>query len=135
MPHGQRTKTLKKKQYCNKFNKDFKKWSTSKKIFKKIIDIKISVGFLRKLDNLNLKFKQKNKEKITNKKLSPVTMEAANSQDLHSESLRTRRAADGVSSSLSTKAEDQSSHIKDHQAECNFALAQPFVLLRTSIDW
>ena len=34
MPQGQNTKTWKKK-YCNKFNKDLKKWSTSKRKKKK----------------------------------------------------------------------------------------------------
>ena len=31
MPHGQKTQTIKQKQYCNKFSKDFNKWSTFKK--------------------------------------------------------------------------------------------------------
>ena len=33
IPHalGPKNKNIKQKQYCNKFNKDFKKWSTSKK--------------------------------------------------------------------------------------------------------
>ena len=32
IPHASRPKNqnIKQKQYCNKFNKDFKKWSTSK---------------------------------------------------------------------------------------------------------
>ena len=30
-PQGQKKQNLKQKQYCNKFNKGFKKWSTSKK--------------------------------------------------------------------------------------------------------
>ena len=39
IPHDsrpkKRTQNIKQKQYCRKFNKDFKKWSTSKKkIFK-----------------------------------------------------------------------------------------------------
>ena len=36
IPHGLRPKNqnIKQKQYCNKFNKDFK-WSTSKKVLKK----------------------------------------------------------------------------------------------------
>ena len=40
IPQGSRTKNqnIKQKQYWNKFNKDFKKWSTSKKIFKKKTD-------------------------------------------------------------------------------------------------
>ena len=38
MPHSQnKTKqNIKQKQYCNKLNKDFKKWSTSKKTFLKM---------------------------------------------------------------------------------------------------
>ena len=35
MPHGQKARNIKSEQYCNKFNKDFKKWATSKKILKK----------------------------------------------------------------------------------------------------
>ena len=35
MPRGQKNQNIKQKQYCNKFNKHFKKWSTSKKILKK----------------------------------------------------------------------------------------------------
>ena len=31
MPPGQKNQNIKQKQHCNKFNKDFKKWSTSKK--------------------------------------------------------------------------------------------------------
>ena len=33
IPHASQPKNqnIKQKQYCNKFNKDFKKWSTSKK--------------------------------------------------------------------------------------------------------
>ena len=31
MPHGQKNQNIKQKQCCNKFNKDFKKWSTLKK--------------------------------------------------------------------------------------------------------
>ena len=34
MPHGQRVKTIKQKQYCNKFNKDFKN-RPGQKILKK----------------------------------------------------------------------------------------------------
>ena len=33
IPHAPQPKNIKQKQYCNKFNKDFKKWSTSQ-IFK-----------------------------------------------------------------------------------------------------
>ena len=36
---SQRLKKKKKKQCCNKFNKDFKKWSTSKKSFKKTCSV------------------------------------------------------------------------------------------------
>ena len=37
LPLGQKKQNIKnQKQYCNKFNKDFKKWSTlKKKVFKK----------------------------------------------------------------------------------------------------
>ena len=37
VPHTScpKNQNIKKKHYCNKFNKDFKKWSTSKKIFNK----------------------------------------------------------------------------------------------------
>ena len=37
MPHGQKNKNIKQKQYCNKFNKDFKNdpHQKKKKIFKK----------------------------------------------------------------------------------------------------
>ena len=37
IPHASQPKNqnIKQKQYCNKCNKDFKKWSTSKKILKK----------------------------------------------------------------------------------------------------
>ena len=52
-PHSSRSKkqNRKQKQYCNKFNKDFKKQSTSKKILKKLFLIKnkniwIQQGFL-----------------------------------------------------------------------------------------
>ena len=34
MPHSQKTKSMKQKQYCDKFNKDFKKWPTSKTLLK-----------------------------------------------------------------------------------------------------
>ena len=37
-PSGPKNQNIKQKQYCNKLNKDFKKWSTSKKNFKKIIN-------------------------------------------------------------------------------------------------
>ena len=38
IPHASwpKNQNMKQKQYCNKFNKDFKKWSTSKKNLKKI---------------------------------------------------------------------------------------------------
>ena len=37
IPHASwpKNQNIKQKQYCNKFNRDSKKWSTSKKIFKK----------------------------------------------------------------------------------------------------
>ena len=34
-PQRPKNQNIKQKQYCNKFNKDFKKWSTSKKILEK----------------------------------------------------------------------------------------------------
>ena len=48
--------------------------------------------------------------------MTPVIMETESSQDLQSESLRTRKAADDVSSSLSLKIEDQCSYIRAQQA-------------------
>ena len=36
-PQGQKMKAKKRKQYCNKLNKDLEKWSTAKEIFKKWI--------------------------------------------------------------------------------------------------
>ena len=45
MPHHQNRK---QKQYCNKFNKDFKRWSTSKKkkvcVFLKLLKIRSFLG-------------------------------------------------------------------------------------------
>ena len=43
IPHVFVTKTpkTKEKQYCNKFNKDFKKWRTLKKNLKKLLTIMI----------------------------------------------------------------------------------------------
>ena len=35
IPCGQENQTIKQKQYCNKFNKDSKEWSTLKKILLK----------------------------------------------------------------------------------------------------
>ena len=35
MPHGQKNQNVKQKQYCNKFNKDFKNGPHQKKVLKK----------------------------------------------------------------------------------------------------
>ena len=48
IPHAWWPKTpknIQQKQNCNKFNEDFKKWSTSKKSLKKLIEVHILFKF------------------------------------------------------------------------------------------
>ena len=50
IPHGSwpKNQNIKQKQYCNKLNKDFKKWSTlKKKTLKKTIEDIISLLFIK----------------------------------------------------------------------------------------
>ena len=39
MSRGHKSKDVEERQYCNKFNKHFKKWPTLQKVFKKMIQI------------------------------------------------------------------------------------------------